>query len=151
PFVASFPDARFDIMVDARLQQTQRVLPSSQCLAHPSGTVRWRCGPRWIRSVSLLRVGRSGRIAQYRHRQGPSAWSALPSLRNHSISHSWMTDFLQHWGEAHQRLSHADYPALAHAVAECELGRRKHDDRRAMLEPTHLLALAQSGMARNEI
>src|SRR5262252_672060 len=62
-----------------------------------------------------------------------------------------MTDVLQHRGEVHQRLSHAYHAALAHVVAECELGWRKHDDRRTMFEPTHLVALAQSGMARNEV
>src|SRR5580658_10330580 len=46
-----------------------------------------------------------------------------------------------------QRPPHADRRALANQFGESETLWRKNDDRRAVLEPSHFLALAQRGLA----
>ena len=59
---------------------------------------------------------------------------------------------LVHWeqsapGQPHERDAHAQGGALGHAFAQREPGGREHDDRGAVLEPSHLLAAGKACVA----
>src|SRR5882762_7737248 len=54
-------------------------------------------------------------------------------------------------GQPHQRLADADPGPLAHPLVQREAARREDEDRRAVLEPAHLLALGETRLARNDI
>src|ERR1700730_2814968 len=69
-------------------------------------------------------------------------------------------DFLGCWsgtaperpsGQTHQLLADPDRGALLHALAQREAVGREHDDGRAVLEPTHLVALAEDSVAGHHV